>query len=215
MSITLTNLRTRVQRLLQDTSATTNTQAFYDEKINDAQRIVAEEVHLFATSSTISSVSGTQRYSLPSDFMELYPTQYPVRYTNATSALIKPCLIDYDLLLEYDDLTTATGDPTYFFMEEKQIGFYAIPNYSGSSNITIHYFEYPDSLSNGSDVSAYSDKWIDALSYKAASLVHLKNERPEDAAVMDQLYAAEVGRIAVRTDQRSNAESKSFNRYLG
>lgn len=204
-----------MQRLLQDTSATTNTQSFYDEKINDAQRVIAEEIQLFVTSSTISSVSGTQRYNLPTDFLALYPTPFPVRYTNSTDALIKPRETEYDALLEHDDLTTATGDPTYFFLEEKQIGFYEIPDYSGTDNITIHYFEYPDSLSNGSDVSAYADKWIDAIAYKAAMLVHIKNERDEDAMKMQALYDREIARIGIRTEQRNNASTKTHNRYLG
>lgn len=216
MSITLANLRTRTQRLLNDPSATTNTQAFYDEKINDAQRIIAEEVKPFQTTGTISSVSGTQTYNLPSDFLALYPTPYPVRYTNANSALIKPVKANFDWLANsFDDLTTATGDPTYYYITEKLIGFYEIPDYSGSSNITLYYFEYPDSLSNSGDVSAYADKWIDAIAYKAVALSHLKNERFDDALLFDRLYEQEVSRIGATTEQLTNSNQKTKNRYLG
>lgn len=210
---TLTQLRSRVTAILQDTGYGITSQTTVDQAINDAQRRLSEITKLFHTTSTTSSVSGTQEYDLPSDYIAMYADDNNVRYTDSSSVVHYPKYVDFNVLYNnFTDLLTATGTPTYFYLKEKKIGFYPTPNYSGSSNVVFRYFNHAATLSSGSTESDFRERWTRAIVLLALAYVHEINERSEKRDEWMYLFELEISKASnlgdtIETDKNSGGFS--------
>lgn len=124
--------------------------------LNRAQTRVAREMECeFTRDATTDSVDGTQEYTLPNGFLRLLDTKKSVVYVDSASRENYPTYTTVDNLISMygeDYRSTATADkatPTYFYIRENnKIGFYPVPNYSGTNNVYLYYFGEPTTISS-------------------------------------------------------------------
>ena len=214
---TLTDLRTRTAEIQNDTSFVTNSEAFYTQVINDASRKIQEMTKILFETSTISTVSGTQLYDLPSNYMSMYDDNNCVKYTDTDSNVNYPDWVIYDYLKNsFDDLTSETASsPSYFWIQADQIGFYEIPDYTGTDNVSITHYAYPTALSGASDISELPDKYKYAIVYLSCSLIFERNELYELGSQYENRAMLELNRIDNTNDPMLTAKRSSGNEYTG
>ena len=214
---TLGDIKTRVSEIQNDTSFVTNSEAFYNQVINDACRKIQEMTNLLYETSTISTVNGTQKYDLPSNYMSMYDDSNCVIYTDSASAVNYPTFATYDYLKNsYSDLTTATDSkPGWFWIQDDQIGFYKIPTYSGSDNVSIIHYYYPTTLVSNSDTSQLPDKYKLGIVYLASSLIFERNELYELGKRYEDRAMLELNRIDNTNDPLLTSRRSFGNEYLG
>ena len=214
---TLVQIRTRVAKLLVDTGFGVTSSAYIDENINDAQKELAELLHIFHSTATTSSVSGTQTYSLASDYQSMYSDNQSVQYVDSSSTKHYPQKVDYNWLFQNyrDTLTTSTDTPSYYYLTDTTIGFYPTPNYSGSSNLTYHYFNRPATLSSDSTESNFNTRWTTAIVYKATQLAFEQRERYAEADMFEKRFNKEFAKIANTGDSITGPKSSIGIGYFG
>lgn len=148
------DIKNRVGRLCSDQGYTLTSDTNYIDAINEAQIILCELLRTFVTTNQLSSINRTQAYALPENFMALYSPDDSVSYTNSSGNKTYLDESTYDEMREYDDLTTKTGTPTTFWIDGDNIKFYPIPDYDGTSNITVEHYYYVEDLDGGSSISS-------------------------------------------------------------
>ena len=214
---TLSDIKTRTSEIQNDTGFVNNSESFYAQAINDASRKLQEMTKLLYKTSTISTVSGTQSYALPSDYMSMYDETSSVKYTDSASQSTSPSWATYDYLrTSFDDLTTATDSkPTYFWIQAANIGFYKIPTYSGTDNVSITHYYYPALLSSDSDISNLPDKYKYGIVYLACSIIYEKDELYELSRAAENRAMLELNRIDNSNDPMLTSARSTGVGYTG
>ena len=213
---TLTQIRTRVATILQDTGFGITSSATIDQAINDAQRRLSEITKVFHTTATFSSVSGTQEYDLASNYIALYANSNTIKYTDSSSTVHYPKYIDFNTLFNnFPNLLTDTGTPSYFYLKEKKIGFYPTPDYNGSSNVVYRYFNHAATLSSGSTESDFRERWTRAIVLLTLAYVHEINERPEKRDEWMYLFELEMNKASNLGDTIETDRNSSGIGYFG
>lgn len=214
---TLVQIRTRVAKLLVDTGFGVTSSAYIDENINDAQREMASLLHIFHTVATTSSVSGTQEYSLATDYQMMYSESKSVQYVDSNSTKHWPTKCDFNWLFQTyrDKLLTETGTPSYYYIKDKTFGFYPTPNYSGSSNLTYRYFNFPATLSSDSTESDFNTRWTTAITYKATELAFEGRERYQEAQIFSGKFIKEFAKVSNTGDANTGPGAVQGFGYFG
>jgi hypothetical protein len=211
---TLAVLKTRTSELMNDTSFVANSEPFYNQCVNDASDEIAKLIKILFKTSTISTVSGTQYYDQPSKYISLY-AEDSIVYTDSASAKHYPLLCTYDDVRKYDDLTTATGTPRKVWLQDDRIGFYPIPDYTGTDNLSVEHYNLPTTLSANGDVSDIPDKYKYAIIYYTCHLITLRNELFNEAKGWKDMALEELAKTDNTNDKGlSNRRSDKIN-YLG
>lgn len=209
----LLEIRTLASELMEDEGFNTNSVSFYNSRINEAQKRLAEIVRIHFKKSTSSSLNGVQKYAIPSDFMVFQDHRKSLRYENSTSNILLPSPQIYEYLDNlYDDLHTLTGDPKYFWLEDKYIGFYPIPDFDGVDNIELTYYNYPTVLSLNTDVCDFSDRYLYPLAFITCQLIYERNERPQEAAIYEGKAKIRLAEINVAIDDLVTINSQRTRR---
>jgi len=213
---TLLSIKTRASERMNDTSFVTNSEAFYNQCVNDAQREIQETCKILYETSTISSVDGTQLYDLPSNYMSMFDDNNCVLYTDTNSVVHYLNWATYNSLKNrFDDLTTEEGTPTYFWIQDDRIGFYKIPDYSGSSNVSIIHYYYPATMSSNSTTSDLPDKYQVATVYLTCKFISERNELYQESEMWNNKYLLELNRIDNTNDPMLTAHRSSGSEYIG
>lgn len=174
------------------------------EVIAGAQRELVAQIetldeNYFATSGTISYVSGTETYALPTGLKKIllvyridltqHKRLYPILLQERLKYLASSTTADADALKEY------------FYLAGTNIGIVPIPTTSATNNLTVHYVpEATDPTTDSSSIFV-PDDCFEALCYLAASKV------TDDSKVQqtsDRLYAHMLRTIGdrIKTESR-------------
>lgn len=166
------NLRDLLERLLgtplpgivrNSTAATQD--ANLNAYINDAQRETSGHVGGVESTDTISLVADTRLYALPTRFVG----ELDVRYVEAADneKVLKKIVRLADRPSDYRD---ETGEPTHYYFEANQFGFYPIPS-SDENGDTIRingWFEAEDLAAEDTEPS-FPRSWHRCIAILAAA----------------------------------------------
>lgn len=180
LALNLGEIRTEVRRRTADIP---DPKVFFTNSelnaiINEGHRLVCNGTWVIHRSTSISLVSGTTYYSLPTDILEI------TRVTREYSLLKETTLDARDA--ESEDWEETGGTPAYYFQDRArpdQIGFHPFPNSSSSTGtVRINYIAQAGTLSSDSDVPFNdSDRYVayhDVLVYYGCYVVFLKANDP-------------------------------------
>jgi len=162
MGTTVSTLITKARRNINETSTTFHTDADFIAYCDEAQKYVVRETKCLESSSTSTSVSGTQNYALPNDCIAVRRITYDGK---------KVFSIDFIELDESElDETDLTGTPTSYYIWNDTIYFYPIPGTSGKT-IKIYYYNSPGTIDAATDTletkAIYDDAIVCYMTYKA------------------------------------------------
>lgn len=207
-SSTLSELRTEIRLLIKDPSATrqryTNSQI--NTFINEAQRDVVNNTWCISKNTSITLVSGTTYYSLPTDLIAIQ------RVTREYRNLPETALIKLDSDFTNGAWANSGGTPTNYFQDSSQtdkIGFYPWPNGSSSTGtVRLIYYTQASDLSSDSDEPFLGlDRFVpyhDLLIYFVAYRVYLLEGEIEKASSYRQEYESRLAIMGTRVGSKIN-----------
>jgi hypothetical protein len=213
--VILKDIRALTAQFMEDEGFDTNSEAFYDEQINEAQKRLSEITKFFNGHMEMNSVSGKQTYNTPADFIDFHDSLNAFIYINATANTLNPGEADYQNLLNNSDFFTRQDDPSMYWMEEGKFGFYPTPNFTGSKNIQWNYIRYAADMTNDNDPCEFSDKYKYPIAYLACSIIYEKNERFEDKVYYESRAKSRIAEITAATHYVDNARRTSGFSYIG
>jgi len=187
-------------------------------QINRSLIRVASDIPCLLTYKEDTTTASTQRYGLPTDFLQLKDVQlYP-------SATRRKQL----LRLEYDEFeyvgtgnVTMTGEPAYYRVEfgavdtvtgspPGDLWLYPIPN--GTYTIRVVYFQKPTAMTADAEVTELPEFMHEAVNYHAAWHVSLKDGNQKKVGNLAAMYKdaiTEAKRTIVRRDRTGPKQSKT------
>jgi len=224
MAITATNIYTLAAQFVQDEGFNTNAEAEYLSAANEAEKRLTESLKVSVTTDeTTDTVDGTQKYSLPADYMAMYEdgnaAYGPVKYYNATTTKYDyPYFVTFKTIMElnFTDLYDLQGTPKYCWADVKnQLWFYPTPDITGTNNVTISYYNYSTTLAAAETESDYPSKYLYALAYLTASVISELNELDADVAKFTRKAELRLLSIAVSGDKLDTGKNVTNMRYTG
>ena len=183
-----------------------NTNATIVDALNSAHKrvgnaIIAQDQNLLVTTGTITYVSGTELYALPTTngvvkrVLKVTRTDlsenkdlHPIRLQERKRYLADSGTTDADELIEY------------YYLQGQYIGIVPVPTTSASANVTIHYAQELADLDADSDTFGVSDDYFELICYTAAS--QLSSDTVVHA-VQRQLWDEMRGTLSPRIVQES------------
>jgi hypothetical protein len=207
-ALTLSEIRTNARLLIKDTSSTR--QRFTDAQINsfanEAHRDCVNNSWVLSKNTSITLVSGTTYYSLPTDTLAIQ------RVTREYRNLPETALIKLDGDFSNGAWANSGGTPTSYFQDPSQtdkIGFYPWPSGSTSTGtIRVIYFAQANTLSSDSDEPFNSEDrfapYHDLLVYFIAYRVYLLEGELEKANLYRQEYESRLVLMAGRVSMKGN-----------
>lgn len=162
MGTLVSTLISSARQRLNETSTAFWTDANFVSYCDEAQKYVVRETKCLEAISTSTSVSGTQGYALPSDYLALRRLLYDGE---------KVFKVDFNDMDDANlDESEHSGEPTSFYIWNETIYFIPIPNKTGDS-IKIYYYKSPETISATTDTletnSAYDDVIVTYMVYLA------------------------------------------------
>lgn len=225
MAITASQIYTLAAKLAQDEGFNTNAESSdYLEACNEAHRRLAEILkNGTKVDSATSTVDGTQYYALPSDYMAMYEKNSnaygPVRvYKASTGQYFYPTFMSFQQIesMLLTDLYTAEGDPKYCWTDVKdQLWIYPTPDFTGTSNVQISYYNYPANLSSGLGTSDYPNKFLFVLAYLTAGVIAEYNELDGDILKFQRLALTRLNSVATAGDLLDTNKNRQRIGYIG
>jgi len=99
---------------------------------------------------TLSTVDGTESYGLTGTNVKKI---YDVIYTDSggDKHRLQPMTLDVFKKLYTGETQTSSGTPDYYYIWNDNIYLYPIPDYSGTDNLLINYYTYPNYMTNDTD----------------------------------------------------------------
>ena len=166
--------------------------------INRASMDLAESARLAAaTSTTVTTVSGTEKYNLPSDFGAVRQVELVDASNSNDFTELDAMSID----LREDD----TGEPTGYYVEDDDL--YVIPKPDGVYSLRVWYVKRGTTLSADADTPIIPTEFHDLIVLFAVSQAKRKDD---DAAF--QVYANdyEAGKRDMMIKLRDRQQSDGF-----
>ena len=148
LSNNVSNLTAEVARLCRDKGITAVDETDYIDALNNAQDTLSEMLKLFHKRTLSDSAAGAYSYAVPTDYMAMY-AKNSVRYTDEEGDIHTVYQTTYDEVRDYDDLLTATGTPSKYWIDGDTIQLYPSPDYTGTNNISIEHYHYVPDLGGG------------------------------------------------------------------
>lgn len=159
MALTLADYRAAVQFKLEEVGTNKHfdpaSSGILDEQINEAVRDIAKKTKCLVTKASVTTVVGTQEYSVPSD----YHFYKHFAYSNQNK------VIEYRDLTELNWETTDRSDPNYFTIkmtsDVEKIVLSPIPG----SILTLQFFYYymPADMTISTSVCKIPDRYKDVI----------------------------------------------------
>lgn len=157
-ALTLSDIRSEIRRHLKDNATSTQQQRWSSTvlnlRINNAQREIAALTHCISSTAYTTTVSGTQSYALPSNFVIEHRVSYSTGPTATAYEKIEKVLLGQLDLDDTDWESTANGEPTQYYLKDRLVYLLPTPNatWAGTNRLKIEYFRYPANLSSDTDV---------------------------------------------------------------
>ena len=153
-ALSLSEVRTQIRVHIKDVGVSGQRQTFTDSQlnalINEAQRDVINGTWAIQKSTTVTLVSGTTYYAIPSDLMEF------ARVTFNNKNLKESTFQEEDSAASNSPWELTGGMPSVYFQDATQPGYVGLkpfPNsVSSTGTLKVMYYAYPTDLSADSDV---------------------------------------------------------------
>jgi len=158
---TLSSIRDKIRRRIQEPSADRYSDADLNAFINEAQKEFSLDTEYTLSSWTFSASEDVAEYKLPSDLLNIIRVSFDdLRLKETTLSELDK--LDEDLDEDSDDddkWVNQTGTPThYLFVTENVIRLYPYPDSDADGKtIEIYGVQIPKTLSNDADKSDISD----------------------------------------------------------
>lgn len=150
--------------------------------INDAIKQMQQESGAVVTSATLDITAGTRTASLPSDFEAAKLVLY--RFAGSTNDFP---LQRWPLQNFAWPISTGSGMPSYYHIENSLIYLDLTPNDSDAS-IILYYYSIPTDLSLPESEPSFSASYHHYLPYYAASGCKMRDGRIEQAEQFKKLF---------------------------
>ena len=210
----LSDLRTRASEIMNDVNFTTNNQAAYTQAINDSQRVLTEMLKILHTNATQTLTASTQSYTLPTGYISLFNDSDSVLYTNSSGDINPLQWWTFEAVKKsYDDWDTKTGTPELFWIQNKSIYLYPIPDTADS--IRIYYYNYPTDLSSSGDTSELPDFYKYAIIDLTCSVISKRNELYSQAKMFYDMALERCRIIDNQTDDSLTSRRSTGSEYCG
>lgn len=195
-ALALSGIRSEIRILIKDNDS--SRRRYNDAQlltfINDAQREISNATWIIHKSTSISLVSGTTYYSLPSDLIEIK------RVTREYKGLDETTFDKQDSDNDDGSWETTGGTPSNYFQNESQpdkIGIYPFPNSATSTGtIRMIYVAQPVDLASDSDVPFNSHNryapYHDAIIFYVCMRIFLLEGEMDKSAMYSQLYESRI-----------------------
>lgn len=201
MGTLVSTIISSARQRLNETSTAFFTDANLVSFCDEAQKYFVRETKCLEGISTSTSVSGTQSYSLPSDFYALRRIKYdgkPVK---------KAGFLDID---ESDiDETDYSGDPISYYIWNDSIYFIPIPNVSGDT-IKIFYYKSPAIIDATTDSLEINSLYDDAIITYMVYLALIKDGEEEKADYQMQECNAKISLIKKHLKEKDMTRPPRF-----
>lgn len=190
-----------VRILLRETDSTDST--FTDTEVHDnINRVmprIAAEIEELLTWQDYTTADGTQRYSLPSDYLKVAGADLIID-SNRTEKLI---YVTHKKFLQVSyNASAQKGIPVYYKIEMGAVSnanasqlpgdfwLYPIPDTNGGSNYTVRfrYYQKPDDLTGDTQVPELPLNMHMSIAYKVASMLALKKGETALSNYLEQLF---------------------------
>lgn len=156
MTLSVLEIKTRVQRQFGDESGNQINANDIVRWINDSMREIAHKKDLFQVKATSAAVAQQAAYALPAGISKLYSVKYKGIALQALS------MAEADELIGSVDLTVAqgypVGTPSHYFMWANQINLYPAPDSAGN-DITVYYTRVPTAVAADGDIPELPDEY--------------------------------------------------------
>lgn len=212
----LGDMRTKVRRHLGQTSATNSIYADSDvnDAINDALTEVAKETRCLLTSFDQTTSSGTERYGLNSDFLQLVAVELIVD-SSLTERLLG---VSYEQFAAYAyQSRDSQGRPSIYRMEygatevtaatPGEIVLWQVPDNNGGADYTLRevYIQMPTALSADSQISEVPRELHLGVTYYAALTLALQDNDAQRINILSGLYRRAIDSFAPVQHQRDKS----------
>lgn len=223
MAITALQIYTLAALYAKDEGFNANTAADYLSAAEEAQKRLAELLkNAVKTDTTLDTVDGTQYYSLPADYMAMYDKNSaygPVRiYQSSTGKYYYPDFYTLQDILNMGltDLYTLEGEPKYCWTDvQNRLWIYPIPNFSGTNNIQIEYYNYPTTFLEASTICDYPNKFLHSLALLTAEIIAEWNEVMNDAVRFHNMALIRLNSVVTAGDNINTNKNKQGLGYIG
>ncbi len=162
------------------------------EWINEGQQIIADQVETpeFQAQETKTTVSGTFKYTLPSDFGLMMSIYYPeMEYK------LKP--VD---LQTFDLNGNVQGPPTQYTLYKSEMWVYPTPN--AAEKLELRYIKSPVRMTNPTDIPTLGEAYLHLLVHYAAIRAFEAEDDPEMAKVQEARYEKDLAKYIIANTDR-------------
>lgn len=193
-------------RLLSGETDSTNSywsDAEINAMLNDVQLIVAEELPVNMTWRTFSTVAGTDRYSLPIDFLQLKDVEIETSATQRKK-LFRLGMDEFSAVA--DGNFTMQGEPAWFKMEFGSVlmtndpqlpgDIYMYPVPDAVYKTRVRYYQRPTDMTADGDISELPLSMHLAVVYYTTMLMAMKDANQKKITNMNALYRQKMASSA-------------------
>jgi hypothetical protein len=199
-TVTLAQLRTTVARLGQYEGSTDITATVLNEYINEAiaelyDLLIGKWQDYYVKSGTVTTVAGTQSYSLPSDFYKLRKLELALTTgSNARMARLHP--VDLDDQHRY---VTIAGPIKYRYrVTMSPSTLWLVPTPTSVDTLTVYYIPFAPTLSSDSETFETINRYDKLVVQLALRACKVREDLPHED--IDAEIARLTSRIAAAAD---------------
>lgn len=175
---TFKEMQDNVLSLIGKSDATTRNRVKNWLNLGQQDFVLRESWPFRQVTGTLSTVAGTQEYTLATEFSDLDTANIvSVSIQGASGAKLVYWPYSQLRALEPDFTLNGSGVPDKYYIKGGKIGFYSSPG--GVYDIQIDYFSVPTEMSSDSDTPSIPIAYREALVQYALSLEHDFNTDPD------------------------------------
>lgn len=159
-------------QIVRDDLAEQDTTGYFTDpmiirRLNRAQKEFVRRTKCLQTVTTFDITSGTQEYTLPSDFLDVIKVQL---HFDGSPYVVRP--VAFQHMSPYDGQFA----PFSYYVRGNHIGFYPVP--ATSDTCTLFYVQTPSDMSGTTDSPSIQPIFHDMLIPKAVELCLRSDEKP-------------------------------------
>jgi hypothetical protein len=176
---TLAEVRTQIRDRLDEAAARYWTNAQIDSWINEATRDVARRAEVLQTTSTITTIAGTQEYSMPSDVVRVHRVEH--HSGDAVTPLEYRDFNNMDAVWGTGQKQTTNTRPYWYslwgYPPNLKVVLFPIPALSDDT-IKVFYYRMPAAISGDSTTVPVPQGWEDLVVMYAEYIAFRKDGDP-------------------------------------
>jgi hypothetical protein len=195
------SLRTEVYTRLAESGTGFYTDAQINQWLNDGVRDLSVTVEPLETSATVTTVTGTREYRLPTDYLSIKAVQFldaADAWYNLTETTWQKLFRD-----EPDWQNETSAQPTQWYWRQNVVGVRPAPSadYSGADSLRILYTYIPAAMDSDSSTTGL-DEWLDdAVILYGVYRAYLKDRDFQRASATAQEYGRAVSEAGIKLNR--------------